>query len=59
MRVLIIDGGGHLSHKCGEEFADLCIVLLEELLSCGCCLLNGADGGVARGTGESEAYRGS
>lgn len=46
MRFLIVDSGGHLTNQCGEEFTDLCIVLLEELLSCGCCLFNGADGGV-------------
>lgn len=49
MRVLIVDSGGHLTNECGEEFADLCIVLLEELLSCGGGLLDGADCGFACG----------
>lgn len=49
MRVLIVDSGGHLAYQCGEEFTDLCIVLLEELLSCGGGLLNGADGGLTCG----------
>lgn len=49
MRVLIVDCGGHLTNECGEELANLCIVLLEELLSCGGGLLNGADGGLTCG----------
>lgn len=49
MCVLVVDGGGHLTYQSRKELTYLCIVLLEELLSCGCCLLDGADGGFACG----------